>query len=409
MPTLSEVLPALIPEAGVATALCGALEGVESDVSDDVLAREDVQRAIDQAAAILVDNRSLPFGRMLPGLAMVGGEPIDQDVLPVRVYNALARNDVRTWGGLARMCPADLLAMRTLGIVYLRAVAAIALRRVLALALELTWSGLPSAQEEENASSSYGPAVAGYRAVPIHALAQWAVLERDATFLGDLLRLAPDLGPIPADLRAAWEQASRRRLAELFGPRPLPRLAELVTRVLSTFDNRDRLILDERVLADKPTTVGDLAVRLGVSSTRVGQLHARVVAGLRSSTQSAPFAPLRWRAEGLAHRLGPRLPVDSPALADALGWATRDVPQELADVGGRLMLWLAGPYLRCGGELVRASADPRTVEARIATPAELVRWNTGMLDSAPAVLAAPGVPMAIAELEAHIAESTLWV
>jgi hypothetical protein len=50
------------------------------------------------------------------------------------------------------------------------------------------------------------------------------------------------LGRMPADLRAVWEQASQLTLAELLGPQRVPRLAELTTRLLCEFDERDRLM-----------------------------------------------------------------------------------------------------------------------------------------------------------------------
>jgi hypothetical protein len=361
VPKPAEVLPVLINDASIVRVLRGALEDVESEVSSGVLEREGVQRAINQAATIVASQAYVRFGELLPGLVTVGGELLERRVFPARVYNALAREDVHTWSEFARMRPLDLLDIRTLGTIYLHAAAAAALRRVLALALELVGSSSPPHARQERAavpSSDDGQAAAGYLALPIQALAQWAVLERSATRMGDILCLVPDLGRMPADLRAVWDQASQLTLAELLGPQRVPRLAELTTRLLCEFDERDRLILNERVLSATPTTLASLGARLGISSGRVQQLHTRIVAKLHFFVQTAQFAPLRWRAEELADKLGPMLHAESPMLADGLNWATHDFPQELKEQGERLLLWLAELYRRHDGWTVPTGTNP---------------------------------------------------
>jgi RNA polymerase sigma-32 factor len=49
----------------------------------------------------------------------------------------------------------------------------------------------------------------------------------------------------------------------------------------ATLDERDRKVVDERVLADEPKTLAALGEELGVSRERVRQLEARIVARLR--------------------------------------------------------------------------------------------------------------------------------
>jgi RNA polymerase sigma-32 factor len=49
----------------------------------------------------------------------------------------------------------------------------------------------------------------------------------------------------------------------------------------ATLDERDRKLIDERVLADEPKTLAELGEELGVSRERVRQLEARIVSRLR--------------------------------------------------------------------------------------------------------------------------------
>ncbi|MGH8898934.1 MAG: sigma factor-like helix-turn-helix DNA-binding protein [Egibacteraceae bacterium] len=365
MPTLAEVLPMVINDPSIIELLRGTLD---AGAAGALSWREDAASAIDKAAAILAEHRAhRQFGEVLPGLATIGGEPITGNAFPARVYNALARSDVRTWGELARMRPLDVREIRNVGIHAVHLVATAAVWRVLDLAQELTAFGPLTAGERPQTAplSEESTVVAGYLAVPIRTLAEWALRERDATLMGDILCLAPDLGWIPEELRAAWEQASELTLASLLSLRRLSPPADLVTRLLTSLDERDQLILRERLLTDTPTTLSSLGDQLGISRGRVQQLQSRVATKLRSSIQSAQFAPLRWRAEDLADMIGTMLPLDSPALANGLAWATRDLPQELNDLGGRLLLWLAGPYRSKGTWLVHDRTNPYTIQVEI--------------------------------------------
>ena len=56
---------------------------------------------------------------------------------------------------------------------------------------------------------------------------------------------------------------------------------EKVKTFAETLDERDRKLVEERVLADEPRTLADLGDELGVSRERVRQLEARIVQRLR--------------------------------------------------------------------------------------------------------------------------------
>jgi RNA polymerase sigma-32 factor len=56
---------------------------------------------------------------------------------------------------------------------------------------------------------------------------------------------------------------------------------EKVNEFVSTLEERDRKLVDERILAENPKTLAELGKDLGVSRERVRQLEARVVSRLR--------------------------------------------------------------------------------------------------------------------------------
>lgn len=381
MPSLAETLPTVINDPSILEALRGTL---------DVAEREDAQPALDKAAAIVTGNRaSVRLSEVLPGLVTIGSEPLTTSGFPARVFNALTRSDVCTWGELGSMRILDLLEIRNLGILSARHLVAAALWRMLELARDLAMVGPLALNRPPAAPSPDDSIVAGYLAMPIRALAEWAARERDATQMGDILCLGPGLGWIPAELRAAWEQASEHTLASLLGPHRLPPPAELITRLLAQCDERERLILTDRVLTDTPPTLSNLAARLGISPERIRQLQARMGVKLRSSIRSSQFAPLRWRVEDLADVLGTMLPAGSPALASGLAWATRDFPDELRDLGERLLLWLAGPYHSKSAWLIHERTNPYTIETEVA--ALLDPHGFFDLDTARALLKRHGV------------------
>jgi Sigma-70, region 4/Bacterial RNA polymerase, alpha chain C terminal domain len=324
MLTLAEVLPMVINDSGVVDLLRGTLDTVAPEGASGALPRrEDAQPAIEEAATIVAEHRAqVQFGELLPGLVTVGSEPITVNALPVRVYNALARSDVRTWGELARM-PREVLKIRNVGINAVHLVATAAVWRVLELAQELTAFGPLTAAERPQAAplSQEGAAVAGYLPVPIRALAQWAVLERDATVMSDILCLPPDLGWIPAELRVAWEEASQRTLASLLNLNRVPPPEELITRLLASLDERDRLILDGRILTDTPTTLSDLATQLGISSGRVQQYRHAPKSGCAPASNPQSSRPCAGgsrisptRSERCCPWTARRSPTDLPGL-----------------------------------------------------------------------------------------------
>ncbi len=56
---------------------------------------------------------------------------------------------------------------------------------------------------------------------------------------------------------------------------------EKVREFAATLSERDRMIIEERILAEEPKTLQEMGDELGITRERVRQLEARVVAGLR--------------------------------------------------------------------------------------------------------------------------------
>jgi RNA polymerase sigma-32 factor len=56
---------------------------------------------------------------------------------------------------------------------------------------------------------------------------------------------------------------------------------ENVRTFAATLDERDRRLVEERILSDEPKTLAELGIEFGVSRERVRQLETRIVSGLR--------------------------------------------------------------------------------------------------------------------------------
>jgi RNA polymerase sigma-32 factor len=72
---------------------------------------------------------------------------------------------------------------------------------------------------------------------------------------------------------SAEENVADRELRRVF--------LEKVHEFAATLDERDRLLVEQRILADEPKTLAELGVEFGVSRERVRQLEERIVKRLR--------------------------------------------------------------------------------------------------------------------------------
>jgi RNA polymerase sigma-32 factor len=88
--------------------------------------------------------------------------------------------------------------------------------------------------------------------------------EPGAAEVGDFLRGAE---------ASAEENVADKELKRVF--------LDKVQAFAATLDERDRILVDRRILADEPKTLAELGIEFGVSRERVRQLEARIVERLR--------------------------------------------------------------------------------------------------------------------------------
>jgi Sigma-70, region 4 len=262
------------------------------------------------------------FGHALPGLHLIAGQPLDPAELPGRVRGALSREGIREWGGLAGYGVQDLLAIRMLGTGSVRLIAEAAVWRVAVIALgERT--GSPVAPDAAAPGRAMLPA--GCVAIPVQALAAWAVVERGITTVGGLLALAPDLTGLPPEIASEWELARDTDLRRLAGgPPTMPQLPGLLRDLLAEVDGRRREILTRRTFAPQPQTLDTLAAAFGISRGRVRQLEESARVQIATAARGPRYAPLRWRAHTVATDPDPDLlHTAGPWAGHLLRWLVR--------------------------------------------------------------------------------------
>ena len=159
----------------------------------------------------------------------------------------------------------------------------------------------------------------------LQVIAAWAITERGARTLGNLLTLAPAAAGMPSDVARCWDRLAQLSLQPLAGPaEPDGHVARLAAELLGETDERRRLILTSRTFTPDKRTYDSLARELGISRGRVRQLEGDALTRLTQAARHNRYAPLRWRAASAAQH-----GVALPALADSPPWMAK------------LMCWLA--------------------------------------------------------------------
>lgn len=158
------------------------------------------------------------------------------------------------------------------------------------------------------------------------SIAAWAMAERGARTLGDLLTLTAAAAGMPPDIARRWDRLAQLSLRSLASTTDLDLdVTQLAEELLSQTDDRRRLILTARTFAPQKRTYGSLARELSISRERVRQLEASALSQLALASRHGRYAPLRWRAASAAH----------PSVT--LAAASIDTPPWLAE----LLPWLA--------------------------------------------------------------------
>jgi len=239
----------------------------------------------------------------------------------MRFYNILERNGFACVEEVAATPDACLLELRNSGHRLVATVRAV-ISDLGSAHTSTSTAGSPAT--DAHGSDHAAVAVPQDVAAALHVIAAWAIAERGACLLGDLLTLAPATNGMPADVACQWKRLARLSLRPLVGPaRPCKNLTQLAQELLGETDERRQMILISRTFAPEPRTYDSLASELDISRERVRQLEEYALIRLTRSAQADQYAPLRWRAASVArdrsavHTMAADAP---PWMAKLLSW-----------------------------------------------------------------------------------------
>jgi hypothetical protein len=253
----------------------------------------------------------------------------------VRFYNLLDREGFAWAEEVAATPDACLLELRNTGMKFIAAVRQVLAERGIGGA-QATTGGL-AAPDDPRQEPGDPVVLAGLPAEAVRALrvvAAWAVVERGAQVLEDLLVLAPGVKDLPPDVAEGWDRVRQLGLRPLAGTElPDGGLAQLARDLLGEVEERRRLILTARTFAPGSRTYDSLAAELGVSRGRVRQLETSALQQLGYAAVDDRYRPLRWRAASAAQSGSARAaPIPGAPL-----WM------------GRMLTWLASKTSPAGG------------------------------------------------------------
>jgi len=279
-----------------------------------------------------------------------------------------------------------------------------------------------------------------YALEALERVAAWGAAEVGAKSVRDALDAVLRDEAAPREVRgfATWLGGLD---ALAFGARFSQQYAveEALNDLEARFDMRSWAILEARILAvSEQQTLDELGRRYGVTRERVRQIESKAVSLLRDEGNRAGSGVLRRMAARVREELGFAIRTSQLTEMTFLGSGVDPVTRR-----EKVLLWLAGPYRRTDGWLIRQTfpdlikqtrflLDQRTehgpaslVDVRSAleqlgvraseVPAwfeyvggirvfgdRVVRWSGSMADKAHAVLTLRGVPTARDELFALI-------
>ena len=290
-----------------------------------------------------IAEQVLYLGDLMPGLRR-RTDDLPVGLLPPRLQHRLG---MTTWSELAEVKITDLLALPQIGI-----------RTVGTLLTRLRRETHPMAGVSADA-----PTLEGARTA-LAEVAEWAVQDRGATVLGDLVALREEQQPLPRRLHELWSSAMSVPLPE---PSDETRVGALVDNLLAELDERQRAILTRRVwrYASK-ATLEEIGELLNVTRERVRQLEGSVISEVRALLDTNSTTVIEDRATELRRLIGSALPIDSKSFKDLSRWSVRDVSAGNAEAGRLMLMWLAGPYQESQGwlRLKDGSPDPKGADLR---------------------------------------------
>lgn len=395
-------------------------------------------------ALLMEEEHALAIGDVLVALRHLGSETIGPIGLDARSKTALRRMRCETWADLATRTVGEIWSVPSAGRLTVTRILAAAARRNAEEALDSGAVGVTI--EDSGDESPTLQRVGGSRLDRVvRELATWAIRERGAARLSDLISLSTDLGRIPSEISTEFARLNDFPLDTFVGEAGAQLSADLLTDFLEAVGPRVDVLVARKVRLGPRPTLEDLGRELGVTRERVRQVESKALTAAQDALASDMFGPLRWRASDLRDVVGVAVLEDSELLDDALSWAVRGLASpEICDAG-ELMLWLAGPYERDDGWLVQSSHSltelRREFEARVlghmlidegevrevleglGLPGQMstefvmrapgwrvldegwfVRWSGALGDKADIVLKLVGRPCSVEEVNAHIGE-----
>lgn len=305
----------------------------------------------------LTGSPEQPLGDVLPTLRMLGNETIESPHVDKRCRTTLGRMQCSTWAQLAEKSTTQLFAVPNSGQLTVSRLLTAAARR------HLDEVARPAATSHERSSVGGQPDSANYSELQrlrqvLIAVSAWAVRERSATTLSDVIQLSDDLGRIPPELVDGFRDLAASPISDYVGAITPELPADLLRNLFDSWTTRTDVLAKRKIARGVRLTLEELGSEIGVSRERVRQLEAEAAKDLDARLRSREFAPLRWRASDLADVLGPAVPCDSEFLRDAVDWASRDLDDLPGVTAGDFMLWAAGPYEADGSWLV---AKPHSI------------------------------------------------
>ncbi len=347
--------------------------GLSPDDPLDRIAARGFRELVSLAVTSVLEHRSISVGTLLPRLFSRHDLPLPQEAFKTRSYRALVRAGIRTWGELAALAPAEILALRNAGTTTVEDIVACCVERCL--------SASPREDADQERRDPIVDAVAnddtnveadrpdrarvltdpateqiGSMLPALSRIAAWAIRERNAHQLSNIWQINPDVGPIPIDLAEVWDELTQIELQQIADPSVISAtLDELAEKLCKSFDEREWTVYRRRVI--EGATLAEVGQEIGVTRERVRQIQRPVEQLAETTLLRDEFRPLLWRAADLRSSLGVAAPSNHEAARRALDRSLRGASATTAKLLRPVLLHLAGPYRERHGWLALANFD----------------------------------------------------
>jgi hypothetical protein len=297
--------------------------------------------------AAMIEDRTWRIGARFPSLTADPTAITACSALDRRSANVLTRMKCFSWADLAERTVGDLWEMQNSGrLTVSRIVSAAALReRELAPSGSYEFGIAQRPQSHVESPSNHALDVIE-RTVGefLNEFIPWAIRERQASTLGELLNLAPSLGHVPQELSVRWEAIGKAQLGVLANSPATDLPSDLASRFVNDIGPNSDLFVARKINCGETPTLEALAKPRGVTRERIRQIVEKCVVQANRQKENETYKQLLWRAEDLAHALGSACMCESEEAQSALRRATLGLTDPDRCTASELMLWLAGPF-----------------------------------------------------------------